>query len=132
MQACRPPPPTTPHARTHAQPQPRTPLATLFSQVFVVNDIVDWGMNIVVSDIDVVWLKDPMELFGMFGDAGGWEGVGGWGGGGWGGGGRGGVGGGGGVCVCLGRWVRVHPLMGIRSHNTRSHNTHVLFGTHVS
>ena len=29
----------------------------------MLNDVIDWGFNIVVSDIDVVWLKDPRQLF---------------------------------------------------------------------
>lgn len=32
-------------------------------QVFVLDAVVDWGFNVVVSDVDVVWFKDPLPLF---------------------------------------------------------------------
>jgi hypothetical protein len=33
-----------------------------WSKVFVLDEVVDWGFNLVVSDVDVVWFKDPLPL----------------------------------------------------------------------
>jgi hypothetical protein len=42
-----------------------------WSKVFVLDAVVDYGFNLVVSDIDVVWFKDPLPLFARHPDAGG-------------------------------------------------------------
>jgi hypothetical protein len=34
-----------------------------WSKVFVVAKVLPWGFNIIVSDIDAVWLRDPLPLF---------------------------------------------------------------------
>lgn len=34
-----------------------------WSKVFLVDAVIDWGFHLVVSDLDVVWFKDPMPLF---------------------------------------------------------------------
>ncbi|EFN52091.1 hypothetical protein CHLNCDRAFT_59017 [Chlorella variabilis] len=41
-----------------------------WAKVFVLDAIVDWGFNVVVSDVDVVWFKDPLPLFDIHQDAG--------------------------------------------------------------
>lgn len=40
-----------------------------WAKVFVLDAIVDWGFNVVVSDVDVVWFKDPLPLFDIHQDA---------------------------------------------------------------
>jgi hypothetical protein len=40
-----------------------------WSKVFVLDAVVDYGFNLVVSDIDVVWFKDPLPLFARHPDA---------------------------------------------------------------
>ena len=42
-----------------------------WSKVFVLDEVVDWGFNLVVSDVDVVWFKDPLPLFAQHPHAGG-------------------------------------------------------------
>ena len=34
-----------------------------WSKVFVLDAVVDYGFNVVMSDVDVVWFKDPRPLF---------------------------------------------------------------------
>ncbi len=41
-----------------------------WSKVFVVDEVAEWGFNLVVSDLDVVWLKDPLPLFAKYPEAG--------------------------------------------------------------
>jgi hypothetical protein len=41
-----------------------------WAKVFVLDVMVDWGFNIVMSDVDVVWFKDPLPLFSIHKDAG--------------------------------------------------------------
>ncbi|KAL4457956.1 hypothetical protein ABPG75_012821 [Micractinium tetrahymenae] len=37
-----------------------------WSRVFVLDAIIDYGFNLVVSDVDVVWFRDPAELLDRF------------------------------------------------------------------
>ena len=34
-----------------------------WSKVFLLDSVVDFGFNLVVSDVDAVWFKDPLPLF---------------------------------------------------------------------
>jgi len=38
--------------------------------VFVLEALIDFGFDVVVSDVDVVWLRDPLPLFSRFPEAG--------------------------------------------------------------
>lgn len=33
-----------------------------WERVFILSQIMDWGFNIIVSDVDVAWLRDPIPL----------------------------------------------------------------------
>jgi len=46
-----------------------------WAKVFLVEAVVEWGYNIVVSDLDVVWFRDPMGLFARYPQAGRLSGV---------------------------------------------------------
>ncbi|KAL4447412.1 hypothetical protein ABPG75_004631 [Micractinium tetrahymenae] len=37
-----------------------------WSKVFILDRIVDWGLNLVVSDMDVVWFRDPSPLLDQY------------------------------------------------------------------
>ncbi|PSC76256.1 glycosyltransferase family 77 isoform A [Micractinium conductrix] len=34
-----------------------------WNKVFLLDALIDWGFNLVISDLDVAWFKDPMPLF---------------------------------------------------------------------
>lgn len=34
-----------------------------WAKVFVLDAVADWGFNLVISDVDVVWFRDPLPLF---------------------------------------------------------------------
>ena len=68
---CRRTPPRLPRALPPPPPRPPAGLEwgnegwrrMTWSKVFVLDEVVDWGFNLVVSDVDVVWFKDPLPLF---------------------------------------------------------------------
>ncbi len=43
-----------------------------WSKVFVLAAVVDYGFNLVISDVDVVWFKDPRQLMAAHPGVGGW------------------------------------------------------------
>ena len=42
-----------------------------WAKVFVLDAVADWGFNLVISDVDVVWFRDPLPLFAKHAHAGG-------------------------------------------------------------
>ena len=74
------PPSYPPRQHCTASPPPPTPVGLEWGQegwrrmtwakVFVLDVIVDWGFNLVVSDVDVVWFKDPLPLLSKHPEAG--------------------------------------------------------------
>lgn len=43
-----------------------------WTKVFIVDALVDWGFNLVVSDLDVVWFRDAAPLLQQYPHAGTW------------------------------------------------------------
>ena len=41
--------------------------------MFIVDAVAEWGFDLVVSDVDVVWFRDPLPLFEQHAHAGGWR-----------------------------------------------------------
>ncbi len=42
-----------------------------WAKVFVLDRIADWGLNLAISDLDVVWFRDPSPLLDRYPAAGG-------------------------------------------------------------
>lgn len=41
-----------------------------WSKVFILDRIAGWGLNLVISDLDVVWFRDPSALLDQYPAAG--------------------------------------------------------------